>query len=132
MDIYEKLAELRSAATPTPWKGDSYGIYIWGPNMEMVADGDDEEAYLLRMRGVGANLPIEANRDFLLAIVNSLPELQRRDAEQRRKLEAAERFADRVVKFAVHSGDYDFAYQANSSWERQRDAALTAYRNEIK
>jgi len=56
----EKLLALLAKCMPGPWHVDPppYSIYVWGPDMEMVADmpTDDEDAYLARMRGVGRGL----------------------------------------------------------------------------
>lgn len=66
----EITPELKAAHTPLPWKA-GYG-YIWGPEMEMIADSEtEEEAYVLRMRGVGGNLPIAANHAFIVQACNS-------------------------------------------------------------
>jgi hypothetical protein len=48
--------------TPGPWRFDGI-CYIFGPNDEMIADTEVEETpgAVLRMRGIGAQLPIEAN-----------------------------------------------------------------------
>lgn len=69
--------------TPTPWHL-GYG-YIWGPQMEMIGDMEAEEAYVLRMRGVGGNLPIDANAVFIVEAVNNYDALRARCNE----LEAA-------------------------------------------
>ena len=53
-----EIEERLEAATPGPWTWDEFDAYLWGPNMEMVADAPDGQ---IRMRGVGAKLPIKAN-----------------------------------------------------------------------
>lgn len=115
--LITQLTELREKATPTPWKGDDYG-YIWGPNMEMIADQDDEEAYIVRMRGTGENLPQKANRDLIIEAVNAFPELKRQS-------DAMERFVEAVrgLGNGINYGD---------AWELQRDATLAEYEEAIK
>ena len=71
----DQLKEMTAKSTKGPWHADDYGGYIWGPNMEMIADKDDEEAYLLRMRGTGEHLPQVDNRDLIVALVNAAPRL---------------------------------------------------------
>lgn len=64
-------------ATEGPWRLDeNFQSYIWGPNMQMIADdGGDEAGTLTRMRGVGANLPLEANGEFIAAARTDIPAL---------------------------------------------------------
>jgi len=73
----EALAAIQRAekATKGPWILDKYyQMFIWGPNHEMVADdGQDEEGTLTRMRGVGANLPLKDNGDFIAAARTDVP-----------------------------------------------------------
>lgn len=71
----EGLLALCDKATPGPWKLDpNYQMYIWGPKGQMVADdGGDEEGTLTRMRGVGANLPLKDNGNFIAASRLALP-----------------------------------------------------------
>jgi hypothetical protein len=85
-DVVARLAEFCSSrtarargegpghdgATPTPWSYDGI-MFVWGPFMEMVADvpTDLPEGAVLRMRGVGADLPFDANARLVCAAVNS-------------------------------------------------------------
>jgi hypothetical protein len=46
MTNIKKLREMMEKATPGKWEKDSHGNYIWGPEMEMIADWDDEEGCL--------------------------------------------------------------------------------------
>lgn len=67
--------EARStAATPGPWHWDKYGLYMWGPKEEMVADscGVNDS---VRIRGSGANLPMEANAAFIEHARMDIPRL---------------------------------------------------------
>lgn len=76
----ERLSEIAARAekaTPGPWELDKhYQCFIWGPHMQMVADdGMDEAGTLTRMRGVGANLPLKQNGEFIAASRQDIPEL---------------------------------------------------------
>src|SRR5262245_8576864 len=84
-DRYAELRELLAKGTPLPWCGDpdSYAEYIWGPNLEMVA----------QMRGTGAGLPKAENQAKLLAAVNALPGLLDELAKLRSEREALLRYA---------------------------------------
>ncbi len=81
MSDYEKLTkhaelvELEKKITARPWALDPhYQSYLWGPQSQMIADdGQDEEGTLTRMRGVGANLPLKENGDFIAALRNAAP-----------------------------------------------------------
>jgi len=69
-----------SAHTFVPWKYSEHGgtFYIWGPGQAMVADGEMEEAYLARIRGVGRKATREeqeANAEFIVRAVNNHDEL---------------------------------------------------------
>jgi hypothetical protein len=83
LDI-EALRAVARAATPGHWHPDKHGGYVWGPKGEMIADqsmdleaprrasdtahlGMTESIPLVRMRGVGGNLPIDANRKHICA-----------------------------------------------------------------
>ena len=136
-DIKATIARLReemARATPRPCKVDDYGIYIWGANQEMVADNDDEEAYLLRMRGVGAKLPIIDNRDLLVDAVNSLPAILDALEDAMRKAEAGERLAEamREMDGMVISPAGNAVTAQWHEWRDQCDAALAAYDEAIK
>ena len=63
----DALLALANAATKGPWHGDPEGYceYVWGPNNEMV----------FQIRGAGADLPMEANRDFAIAAREAVPAL---------------------------------------------------------
>ena len=55
--------------TPGPWTYDGI-CYIWGPKGEMIADDgipDEQEMETIRLRGVGAALPMEANAHLIAA-----------------------------------------------------------------
>ena len=69
----DALLALANAATKGPWHGDPAGYceYIWGPNNEMV----------FQIRGAGADLPMEANRDFAIAAREAVPALIERIRE---------------------------------------------------
>ena len=63
--------------TPTPWKYDGI-CYIWGPNSEMIVDEgspDPDELATIRMRGVGAQLPIKQNAEFIVRACNAHDDL---------------------------------------------------------
>lgn len=68
--------------TEGPWKVGPMGQYIFGPDTEMVADMENPDGSVCRMRGVGGELPIEANARLIAAA----PEL----------LEALESIADEI------------------------------------
>ncbi|MGI4793764.1 MAG: ead/Ea22-like family protein [Janthinobacterium lividum] len=63
------LRKLAEAATPGPWHVDEPSCYIWGPKTEMVADNGvgDANGAVVRIRGVGGRLPIDANMAFIAA-----------------------------------------------------------------
>ena len=67
-DQVSKIKKLLSLATPRPWRRDEHypETFFWGPNQEMVMDHD----MALRLRGVGAQLPIDVNGDVIVALVN--------------------------------------------------------------
>lgn len=69
LEQIEAILEAAKKATPTPWHGDKYGLYLWGPKGEMVADqngaADPFQPAALRIRGAGAGLPQNANRRFI-------------------------------------------------------------------
>lgn len=74
------LTEMKArcdAATPGPWYPDSsnYQMYVWGPQSQMILDtgGEREEEHLIRMRGVGACLPLEKNGEFIAHARIDLP-----------------------------------------------------------
>lgn len=58
--------------TPGPWGYDGI-CYIFGPAEEMIADTDDD-IHVIRMRGIGAQLPIEANAR-LIALAPEMADL---------------------------------------------------------
>jgi hypothetical protein len=74
---FGEIEAREKAATPGPWKLDrNFHCYIWGPQMQMVADdGMDEEGTLTRMRGVGANLPLKDNGEFIAHARTDIPAL---------------------------------------------------------
>lgn len=79
MTINDHLAEIEArarAATPGPWKTDEAypDTFIWGPNQAMVCDHEYETG-AIRMRGLGANLPIPANADFIAHARTDIPQL---------------------------------------------------------
>jgi hypothetical protein len=66
---------------PGPWIYDSHGgcFYVWGKGHAMVADGDTEEGYITRMRGVGRGATVEeqeANARLIAAAPDLLREAQ--------------------------------------------------------
>lgn len=69
-----------SGHTPTPWTFDEHGgtFYVWGPGQAMVTDGDVDEGYVARMRGVGRGATVEeqrANAEFIVRACNAHEEL---------------------------------------------------------
>lgn len=69
--IASDLRKLESSATKRPWKN-GHDIYILNGD-SIIADADEEEAYLLRMRGVGAGRTFEQQRadmDLIVTLVN--------------------------------------------------------------
>ena len=74
-----------SKYTPGPWEFDSHGgcFYVLGPKGEMIADGDTDEGYITRMRGVGRGATEEeqgANARLIAASPDLLAELQEANA----------------------------------------------------
>lgn len=68
-------AQIAARATPGPWRYDDMG-YVWGPQMEMVADhGGDEDEQITRMRGVGAQLPLDENGKAIAHARTAVPRL---------------------------------------------------------
>lgn len=62
---------LCDAATPGPWKLDDMGMFVFGPDMEMIVSEHDEAVVI---RGVGRQLPMEANAAFITTARTALPE----------------------------------------------------------
>lgn len=56
---------------PLPWKHDGFGIYIFDDNSNMVADGDPDAPYVVRMRGVGAGHTPEEQAEIAAFIVKA-------------------------------------------------------------
>lgn len=99
----EQIKQLREALAKTTqgywwWDGISY-IFVEDPNKgdQMIADDQVEEVAepVIRMRGVGAKLPIEANAEFIALTHNLMPDLLayieklEREAEAGRELREA-------------------------------------------
>lgn len=73
--LHQKLTEweaLDKAATPGPWRLDGMGMFVFGPDMEMIVSESAEEKVILR--GAGRGLPMEANAAFIAAARTALPE----------------------------------------------------------
>lgn len=53
-----------SKPTEGPYTYDEHGgtFYVWGRGHAMVADGDTDEGYVARMRGVGRGATVEEQR----------------------------------------------------------------------
>ena len=76
-----------AAATPGPWTACPYGIYVFGPGMEMVADNHFDQEHIARGRGVGGRLPtaenltaIAAAPDDIAALLAEVERLRNREA----------------------------------------------------
>lgn len=66
----EQVQQLAAKATPGPWSvaGLQFGCaYVLGPDGEMVADGQAPDGAVIRMRGIGAKLPIADNAAYIAA-----------------------------------------------------------------
>lgn len=74
-DPVKELIEAAEKATAMPWHTDDYLAYVWGPDQQMVADTRGENDSIVRMRGVGAQLPIEQNLAFIIAASKVIPSL---------------------------------------------------------
>jgi hypothetical protein len=100
--------ELCDAATPGPWKLDEhFQCYIWGPKMQMVADDGlefDQAKAITRMRGVGANLPLKQNGDFIASARTSLPKAIRIIEDQQAKILELEARSAQYRKWASLGG----------------------------
>ena len=96
----ERFQELAEKATSGPWKLDPhYQMYVWGPQSQMIADdGQDEEGTLTRMRGVGANLPLKDNGEFIAAARTAIPELCKYALALERSLKACRSVLESVAK----------------------------------
>lgn len=59
--------------TPGPWTFDEHGgtFYVFGPDGGMVADGDDAEPWIARIRGVGRGATVEEQRANAAHIVEA-------------------------------------------------------------
>lgn len=71
----EKLAEweaLADRATTGPWRLDDMGMFVFGPDHEMIVSESVDENVLLR--GVGGGLPMEENAQFIAASRTIVPE----------------------------------------------------------
>ena len=78
MEEIEAIRERCEKATPGPWHPDKYPEYIWGPKAQMVGDFQAEDLLpgaVMRMRGVGAKLPIKENADFIAHARTDIPKL---------------------------------------------------------
>lgn len=66
--------------TPSPWTFDEHGgtFYVFGPGQAMVADGNLDDDYLARIRGVGRRASVEeqrANAAFIVEACNAHDDL---------------------------------------------------------
>jgi len=60
----QQAGQLLAGSTPGPWKYDGI-CYIFGPDNEMVADDGGPDETSVRIRGAGANLPMDKNAALL-------------------------------------------------------------------
>lgn len=85
-DLVEQVEELLAKATPGRWWFDGY-CYIFAKQPDgncypMIADFDSDEAYLTRMRGVGAGLVENGQQEANAKLIAAAPELLRRMVER--------------------------------------------------
>jgi hypothetical protein len=123
-DLLQKLTEwekLCDAATPAPWKLDSMGMFVFGPNMEMVVSERDES---VAIRGTGAQLPMEANAAFIAAARTALPEaikeirqLQERQAVLENALTESVKLQSHYAKLLnMHDGGERIGFKNAEEW----------------
>lgn len=72
--LAEELKRLNSIATHGPWRYDGI-VYIFGPNMEMIAMAQDEGPEVIMVRGTGAQLPQAENAALITTLRNHVPEI---------------------------------------------------------
>lgn len=96
-DVVGRLAAIEARlekATPGPWHVDKHSAYIWSARDEMVADSDCigrlPERAVVRIRGVGASLPIEDNMQFIAHAREDIPWLVAECTRLRSELSSAE------------------------------------------
>jgi hypothetical protein len=70
----EYLKGLAEQATPGPWWVDNMGMFVFGPDHEMIVSEDPSKQTVV-LRGVGRQLPMEQNAKFIAAARIALPEL---------------------------------------------------------
>ena len=109
---------LAEAATAGPWELDkNYQCYIWGPQMQMVADdGGGEDGHLIRMRGVGANLPLAQNGSFIADARTAIPALLETVAGLRAKLAEAKNDTERLNWCIKHGAIPDCYFLGHGKW----------------
>lgn len=91
-DLIEEVEELLAKATPGQWWYDGY-CYIFARQPDgnchpMIADFDSDEAYLTRMRGVGAGLVENGQQEANAQLIAAAPDLLRHLVDENKALRA--------------------------------------------
>lgn len=75
LSTIEQGEEMLKRATPGPWFYDGIGYLFQGTPHDAQMVADDGEGKQIRMRGVGADLPLDVNGDLIAWLRNHASEL---------------------------------------------------------